>query len=503
MPNNPNFLEVEADLTSTSINDPFTNLEPEKRPFFVQGSDVFGTPYDTVYTPNIVDPVVGAQLFGRQDEGELGMFVASDKELSVIIPGNLSSDRVDLDQDSVSGSFRIRHDNPNGTSFGLLSTHREGEDGYSNHVGGADLYFKGGRNHAFRSQWLYSSTRYDQAFFNDLYSELDEVPVEEDTGIPGETGFSETALRARPDETLQDDAWMASYKYKPRAGHVTLLYRDVGEDFRGDMGYMPRVDYRQALFSGGLNHYFDPGKKNEVSRIRLSTVLYQMESQAGEKLNTTRELWINYWGLYQSWIRLGYRDRDRIGQRFNQSTLDVAGNATMENEQQWIIRTESAVRKNMRLIFEGRFGTAIDTDNYRVGDLIEVEPEIRWNPRENMEFFLKNTYRTLDVDEGEVFEENYLRLGLTYQLERGSFIRLTLIDDLVFQNPDLYLYEDVSDKERDTSMELLFAYKPTQLNTFLLGINTNASDDSEREKRGLDWDEVSVFVKYSRSFDLR
>ncbi|GEM_PF-4820274 len=500
---NPNFLEVEADLTSSSINDPFTSLDPEKRPFFLQGSDVFGTPFDLVYTRNIQNPVVGAQLFGRQDQGELGSFVTGDRELSVIVPGNLSSERVDLDQDSVSGSFRIRHDHPDGASIGLISTHREGQEGYYNHVIGTDMYLKQGRNHAFRGQWLYSSTRYDDSFFEDLYEPPEGIEVDEDTGIPGETGLSESVLRAAPNQTLNDDAWMASYKYKPRAGHLTLLYRDVGEEFRGDLGYMPRVDYRQALLSGGVNYYFSRGRANAVSRLRLSTVLYHMDSQSGESLNTTRELWLNYWGLFQSWVRVGYRDRDRIGRRINQASLDLENNARMENEQQWILRTESALSKQFRFSFEGRFGSAIDTDNYRVGNLIEVEPEIRWNSARHLELFIKNTYRSLDVSDGEVFEENYLRLGFTYQLQQGSFLRFTLIDDLVFRNPDLYLFEEVSGKERDSSMELVFAWKPSKLNTLILGMNSNASDDSQRESPGLDWDEINLFLKFSRNFDLR
>ena len=54
---NPNFLEVEADLTDFNINDPFTPLDVEKRSFFLRGIENFGTPFDTVYTRNIEDPI--------------------------------------------------------------------------------------------------------------------------------------------------------------------------------------------------------------------------------------------------------------------------------------------------------------------------------------------------------------------------------------------------------------------------------------------------------------
>jgi hypothetical protein len=176
-----------------------------------------------------------------------------------------------------------------------------------NYVAGFDIYSKLGQADTLRAQWLYSDSQYSDAFAEKLYDEdLGPEDPAEDTGIPGETGLSEQVLRVRPEYGYGDDAWQVLYKHKQRGGYVTARYQDVGEDFRGDLGYMPRVDYRSGLLSGGLDHYFSSGKEG-VSRVRLSANLLSMESQRGESIMDSGEIWLNYWGLLQSWVRVGYR----------------------------------------------------------------------------------------------------------------------------------------------------------------------------------------------------
>jgi hypothetical protein len=498
---NPNYLEVEGDLTEVSINDPFTNLDPEKRPFFTKGIDIFGSPFDLVYTRNIEDPRAGLKLGGTIGDVATGNFLADDRELSLIVPGNLGSKRVTLDEESYSGAFRYRNDIRRGLSLGALATIRDGTTDYHNHVAGFDIYSKLSQDGTLRAQWLYSDSAYSETFAAKLYD--DEAGPEDpadDTGIPGETGLREEVLRVRPGYDYGDDAWQVIYKHKKRHGYVTGRYQDVGEDFRADLGYLPRVDYRSGLLSGGLDHYFSSEEKG-VSRLRLSGNLLKMESQRGESITDSREIWLNYWGLLQSWARIGFRDRDRVARRVLQNTLAIDGNAPEFREQQWIFRFETAPLRNARLMLAGRFGDQIDTVNYRLGELIELEPELILNVSDRYELALKNTYRQLDVpDGGRVFTENYLRLNLTYQLDRGSFVRFTLVDDYLKRNPEEYLYDQVEETERDTSVELLFAWKPTQRNVFFLGVKGNAIDRDELSHPA--FDETLVYIKYAKPFSL-
>ena len=497
---NPNFLEVEADLTDFSINDPFTPLDVEKRSFFSKSIENFGTPFDLVYTRNIEDPIGGLNASGSIGTLTTGNFLVYDRETSLIVPGNLSSDRVDLDLESTSGAFRYRLDNNPGSALGLISTIRTDGDKYYNLVGGVDFYKKFKRYNEVRMQWLYSGTEYPDEIVDELCDSDGECDDPDDTtGLPGETSLNEQVLRAEPDKTYADDAIHFRYKYNRREGYLNARYLDVGEDFRADLGYMTKVDYKLYALSGGLNQYVGVKKKGQM-RFRPSLNYVRLESQAGELLNESKEIWFNYWGLYQTWFRLGYRNRDRTAKRFLQNTLTIDGNSRLFNEDQIEGRVETSVFKNFRFLLSGKFGTQIDTDNYRLGDIIEIKPEIRWNVTKNLELSIKDIYRQLDVDAGRLFTENYLGITALYHFDKKSFFRLTVIDDIVKKDPELYLFDDEDELEHEVHAEILFAWKPTQLNTFFIGAKTGSIENDVVESPTLE--EMSFYIKYKRLFRL-
>ena len=495
---NPNFLEVEADLTDWSINDPFTPLLVEKRPFFTKGTETFGTPFDLVYTRNIENPDGGIKVAGIVSDLTTGNFIVNDSELSLIVPGNLSSEEVDLESYSSSGAFRSRYDFNPGMSAGIIGTARTDNEDYYNVVAGADIYTKLNQTNEIWAQWVYSGTEYPDEIVNELCEEDGGCDDPEDTtGLPGKTPLNEQVLRADPDRTYNDDALHLKYKYNRREGYFTARYLDVGEDFRADLGYLPRVDQRLVTLSGGLNHYINIEDKGQV-RFLLSANYLRMESQAGDLINESREIWLNHWGLYQSWLRIGYRNRVRTARRFLQNTLEIDGNSQEFTENQLEFRFESSGMKNSRFILAGKVGQQIDTDNYRLGDIIEIKPELRWHITDQFELGLRNTYRQLDVDGGRLFSENYLGLHLIYHFLKGSFLRFTVIDDYLRRDQDLYLFEEVDHLDRETTMELLYVWKPTQLNTIFIGAKSGAIHTDELNDPALD--AASFYMKFSRAF---
>ncbi|HJZ12464.1 MAG TPA: DUF5916 domain-containing protein, partial [Acidobacteriota bacterium] len=53
---NPDFSQVEADAAQLTINKQFAIFYPEKRPFFLEGADLFETRINAVYSRDIADP---------------------------------------------------------------------------------------------------------------------------------------------------------------------------------------------------------------------------------------------------------------------------------------------------------------------------------------------------------------------------------------------------------------------------------------------------------------
>ena len=58
----PDFSQVEADATQIAADERFALFYPEKRPFFVEGSDQFNVPNTLVYTRTIVQPTAAVKL---------------------------------------------------------------------------------------------------------------------------------------------------------------------------------------------------------------------------------------------------------------------------------------------------------------------------------------------------------------------------------------------------------------------------------------------------------
>jgi hypothetical protein len=100
---NPDFAQVEADQLVVTTNQRFPIFFPEKRPFFLEGIDIFQTPLLAVHTRAIVDPDVAVKLSGKQGRNTFGLMLASDNG-----PGNLSKD----DRGALNACFDRRLLNP-------------------------------------------------------------------------------------------------------------------------------------------------------------------------------------------------------------------------------------------------------------------------------------------------------------------------------------------------------------------------------------------------------
>lgn len=125
---NPDFAQVEADETVVTANQRFPIFFPEKRPFFLEGIEIFQTPVRVVNTRTIVDPDVAVKITGKRRKTTFGLLFASDNA-----PGNFSEDERNdpdtlpfiepfLDKNSTVGVFRFKQDVGRESSLGGIVT---------------------------------------------------------------------------------------------------------------------------------------------------------------------------------------------------------------------------------------------------------------------------------------------------------------------------------------------------------------------------------------------
>jgi hypothetical protein len=84
---NPDFAQVEADQLVVTANQRFPLFFEEKRPFFLEGVEIFQTPIKALHTRTIIDPDIAVKLTGKRGRNTFGFMVASDNA-----PGSFSED---------------------------------------------------------------------------------------------------------------------------------------------------------------------------------------------------------------------------------------------------------------------------------------------------------------------------------------------------------------------------------------------------------------------------
>jgi len=148
----PDFSQVEADATQIASDLRFALFYPEKRPFFVEGSDQFNVPNTLVYTRQIVHPTAAAKVTGKLGGTDLAFLSAVDDPEISRRPG----------ENPIASILRIRRDFAGQSTIGILASDRE-EGSAFNRVAGGDLRLVFGRLYFAQLQAVGSATRLGDA----------------------------------------------------------------------------------------------------------------------------------------------------------------------------------------------------------------------------------------------------------------------------------------------------------------------------------------------------
>ncbi len=74
----PDFSQVESDVTQFSFDPRQSVFYPEKRPFFLDGTEQFDAPANLIYTRDIVQPVFAGKVTGKVGDNQIGFLGAVD-----------------------------------------------------------------------------------------------------------------------------------------------------------------------------------------------------------------------------------------------------------------------------------------------------------------------------------------------------------------------------------------------------------------------------------------
>jgi len=209
---NPDFSQVESDAGLVTLNERFALYIPEKRPFFLEGIELFATPNQLVYTRQLMDPSVGGKVTGKLGAYSVAMLSALDHEAA----GNAQFEVA-----------RVRRDLGAESNAGLTVTDKERGGGY-NRVAAADVRWVYGKLYYFEGQLGGASTRDD-------------------------------ASGATRDGAI----WKLENDRTGRHWGYNIQWVDIGRDFQSQAGFVPRTDVTTWHWFNRFSWYGAPGARLE------------------------------------------------------------------------------------------------------------------------------------------------------------------------------------------------------------------------------------------------
>src|SRR5258708_2643546 len=154
------FAQVASDQWVVTANQRFPIFFREKRPFFLEGVDIFNTQIAAVHTRAIIDPDFAVKLTGKVDRNTFGLLLASDNG-----PGNftreerLTANPRFIDKNAAIGILRLKRDIGKQDSFiGFLGTYYRFVDRYGE-LGGFDTRLHVNKQTTFTAQALVTHVR--------------------------------------------------------------------------------------------------------------------------------------------------------------------------------------------------------------------------------------------------------------------------------------------------------------------------------------------------------
>jgi hypothetical protein len=152
---NPDFSQIESDAGQLVFDPRSALFFPEKRPFFLEGTEQFATPHSLIYTRSIIQPVAAAKLTGKLSGTNIAFLSAVDDNA-----GSLS--RADH---PVFNLLRVQRDVGTSSKLGIAYTDRA-EAGNYNRVADVDGSYLFGGIYSFQGQYAQSFTKQDGTVLN-------------------------------------------------------------------------------------------------------------------------------------------------------------------------------------------------------------------------------------------------------------------------------------------------------------------------------------------------
>jgi hypothetical protein len=464
---NPDFSQVESDASQVTANERFALYYEEKRPFFLEGIELFSTPSKLIYTRRMADPVMGGKVTGKIGKTGIALLTAVDDEGDDNALVNIARLRRDIGADSVGG---------------ITYTDRT-SDGAFNRVLAADA----------------------RIVFKKLYFVLAQAGGSW-TQTEGGTTLSSPMFHAEYDRT--GHYWGFNYKLE-----------GYGKDFEAQSGYVPRNNMVQFTASNRAAWYGKRGSLLETVSVFVSPERIWNYSdfgkngaiEGGESAHFSAQ-------LRGGWVLGGELERSFYNfEASSFSTMAVVNSdgssssyVPLDEVTGWgtSLSVTSPAFQRMNGSFELDHGGVAIYDEGSKGTSTEVSASLNLRPTPSIRIANSLSVARITRDsDGEEFARTIIpRVKLEYQPRRSLFFRM--ITEYEFEN-DAALRDPISGQRvmvdgalseagrtRDLRMDWLVSFEPTPGTVAFFGYGSSLA-------RNRDLYHTSSFRKTSDGFFVK
>lgn len=431
---NPDFSHIEADAPQIDINQRYALYYPEKRPFFLEGMEIFQFPDDglnIIYTRRIIDPLGGAKLTGKVGRFTYGLLSALDTSPTESL-WDVSNGAGGRGDNALFNIFRIKTDVFKQSYIGFCLADKEVNGSY-NRIAGIDGQLRFNNKWFITFQAVGSKTKYE----------------EQTTGIV--------------------PALYAQLMYFSKYVGAGAWWKAIHPDFEASSGFVNRVDYK----SYGLFTFFSVyPQKQYLNQIRLSL-------NAGIRDSYFEDI------VQDRWVRATLQFRFT---EFNQMFVTYRNDMERYLGVDFLKNSISIEGQNnlIRWMPFGLFLSAGDSIfydsedpylgwNHTYGAFIEFKPDKRLRISVSL---TKQTFWEMRGGE-QVFDFNVIRQRTTYQISKALSLRA------IFDYNHFY-------KKIYGSFLVSFILKPGTV--FFLGVDNDLLRDDSGKYGQTNY---SVFLKFS------
>ena len=427
---NPDFSQVESDVTKIDINSPTAINYPEQRPFFNRGVDALDFEINVFNSRSINDPSFASKILNQGRKSRLYLLTAFDNETPYLVPTEFESFR-GIGTNSFNSVFRYQNFLDDKTQLGLISLNRIYEGGGYGNTFGADALFN------FSDIWKLSI----EGFLN-----FNKEPVAD--WIKSDRNFGDYTVNL-DGESFNGYSFFGEIRRETETWRSFIQYKVMSDDFRSDIGFITKNDIKQYDF---WHSFYQYPNNNYLQNYRISFRHEQTYDHSETLKRSSSQLYLQlltvgdtniFYNYEYNWKKshLEYQFQDFINH-----LLRIRGKplSFLDFNFSYKFGKDIAYRE---IIPQLGYATNIDFDiEFAVNNSLRVKPIISYQDIRKAE------------SSGYYFKGYIGRLDIRYQFNN---------------NLDIRLISEYNDFSEQVFLQPLISWRPNPDTIFYLGGNQN------------------------------